>query len=81
MMYAQIAGAGDKIEDPSVAWPSSRKKILLGTVEITRLSANTPEEDKQLSFNSGNIPDGIEPADPMLTLRAKAYPISVKERQ
>jgi catalase len=81
MMYAQIAGAGDKIEDPSVAWPSGRKKILLGTVEITRLSANTPEEDKKLSFNSGNIPDGIEPADPMLTLRAKAYPISVKERQ
>lgn len=80
-MYAQVAGEGDKIEDPSVAWPLSRKKILLGTIEIDKLSDNTSTEDKVLSFNPRNIPDGIQTADPMLDFRSKAYPISVKERQ
>jgi catalase len=80
-MYAQIAEEGDKIEDPSIAWPQSRKKVLLGVIEINRLSDNTVEEDKRLSFIPNNIPTGIETADPMLDFRSKAYPISVKGRQ
>ena len=80
-LYAQIAEGGDNIEDPSVAWPASRKRVLLGVIEITRLAANTTVQDKSLSFIPNNIPDGIETADPMLNFRSKAYPISVKERQ
>lgn len=80
-LYAQVAEKGDKIEDPSIAWPDSRRRVLLGEVTITKLSENTPEEDKKFVLNPGNIPTGIEMADPMLELRAKAYPISVKERQ
>ena len=80
-MYAQIGEDGDKIEDPSIAWPPSRKKVLLGIVTITTLSPNTPEEDKALSFIPNNIPDGIKTADPMLDFRSTAYPISVKGRQ
>lgn len=49
-MYAQIAEKEDNVEDPSVAWPEGRKKVLSGVIEITKLSANTPEEDKNLSF-------------------------------
>ncbi len=80
-MYAEIAEEGDEIEDPSVAWPTTRKKVLLGTIEINKLATNTPEQDKALSFIPNNIPDGIETADPMLNFRSKAYPVSVKERQ
>ena len=80
-LYAQLAQDGDEIEDPSIAWPNDRKRILLGTVSITKLASNTPEEDKALFFIPNNIPDGIETADPMLDFRSKAYPISVKERQ
>ena len=80
-MYAQVAEEGDKTEDPSIAWPDSRRLIFLGIIEIRKLAANTPEEDKALSFSPNNIPDGIETADPMLDFRARAYPISVKERQ
>lgn len=80
-MYAQIAEEGDNIEDPSVAWPASRKKVLLGIIEITKLSENTSAEDKALFFIPSNIPEGIETADPMLDFRSKAYPISVKDRQ
>jgi catalase len=80
-LVAQIAEAGDKIEDPSIAWPASRKKVSLGVIELQRLAPNTPEQDKALSFSPNRIPDGIETADPMLDFRAKAYPISLKGRQ
>jgi catalase len=80
-LYAQVAEDGDKIEDPSIAWPDSRTRVLLGEIMLTKLTDNTTEEDKKFVLNPGNIPGGIEMADPMLELRAKAYPISVKERQ
>jgi len=80
-VYAQVAEPGDKIADPSIAWPAARTKILLGTITISKLSANTPERDKALAFSPTNLPDGITPADPMLTFRAKTYPISVQHRK
>jgi len=80
-MLAEIAEATDLIEDPSIAFPESREKILLGYLEIKSLTANTPEEDKALYFTPNNIPVGIEPADPMINFRSRAYPISVQERQ
>ncbi|HSU49258.1 MAG TPA: catalase, partial [Segetibacter sp.] len=80
-MYAQIAEDGDDIENPSVAWPETRKQVLLGVIELQKLASNTAEADKQLSFIPNNIPDGIATADPMLNFRSQAYPISVKERQ
>lgn len=79
--YAQIADKSDDIENPALAWPATRLRVLLGTVQIDRLAANTPEEDKATQFNPGNLPAGIEMADEMVKLRAGAYPISVKERQ
>jgi len=80
-MYAEIAEDGDAIENPSIAYPTNRKKVLLGYIEIKNLASNTVAEDKALSFSPNNIPDGIETADPMLNFRGRAYPISVKERQ
>ena len=78
--YAQMSEPGDTIDDPSVAWPESRKLALLGTISITRL-ADTREVDRQTLFLPGTAHPGIEPADPMLTLRNDAYPISFKQRQ
>ncbi len=80
-VYAQVADAGDKIADPSIAWPEARTKVLLGTITITKLGANTPEQDKGLAFSPNNLLDGITTADPMLDFRSKAYPISVQHRK
>lgn len=80
-MFAQLAGQNDVIDDPSVAWPDSREKVLLGVLEIDKISANSPEQDKALIFIPNNLPAGIETADPMLDFRAKAYPISLNGRQ
>jgi catalase len=78
---AQLAEPGDKVADPSIAWPDSRTRVRLGTIEVRALAPDTPSADRALAFSPANIPDGIEPADPMVTFRARAYPLSVKERQ
>jgi catalase len=80
-LYAQIAEAGDAIENPSLAWPNDRRRVLLGTITINHLADNSLQSDKALIYNPGNLPKGIEIADPMVADRAKLYPISVKERQ
>jgi catalase len=79
--YAQIAAAGDDIADPSTPWPESRKLVKLGTITIDREGPNTPLADKSLLFLPGTTPLGISPADPMLTIRNAAYPVSFAERR
>lgn len=79
--YAQLAAAGDKIEDPSIAWPESRTLVKLGVLNIARAVPDQTESDRSLLFLPGALPSGIEPADPMLIVRETAYPISYGERQ
>lgn len=80
-MYAQISEPGDSIGDPGIAWPNSRKLVLLGILNINRIAKNTMAQDKAMIFNPGNLPAGIEIADQMLKDRQQAYPISVAERR
>lgn len=80
-LYAQVAEVGDVIENPAIAWPSTRNKILLGTIEIKKVTENTPDEDKKLFFIPDHLPNGIAVADQMLKDRSRTYPVSVKARQ
>jgi catalase len=76
-----VAEASDKVEDPSIAWPETRKKVKLGTFSLTKQPADPDGAQRALLFRPGQPHPGVEPADPMLVLRNKAYPISFKERQ
>jgi catalase len=78
-LVLQIAGPGDKIDDPSVAWPDSRKKVELGTIAITKVTTESHTADKLL-FLPGAVVPGIEAADPMIAVRSAAYPISFARR-
>ncbi len=78
--YAQIAESGDAIENPSIAWPETRSLVHLGTLSIQAVVVQ-PNADKDLLFLPGRLSDGIETADPMLTMRQGAYPISFGQRQ
>jgi catalase len=78
--FAQLAEGGDAIEDPSVAWPESRKLVHLGTITIKAIDVR-PNADKELLFLPGRLCAGIETADPMLNVRNAAYPISFGQRQ
>ncbi|MDB5829530.1 MAG: hypothetical protein JWQ73_3750 [Variovorax sp.] len=79
--YAQIAESGDLTDDPSVAWPENRKLIKLGTVTINKLDEQQASTGKGLLFLPGRVGPGIEIADPMISIRHAAYPISFGERQ
>ena len=79
--YAQIAEAGDKVEDPAVAWPATRRRVKLGTFTLAKLPADPDTAQRQLLFLPGQDHPGVAAADPMLVLRNLAYPISFGERQ
>ena len=78
-LYAQVAEHGDRINDPSIAWPGNRKRVLLGRLEIKRLTANTAEEDRRLVFNPSNVPTGIETADMLSSFYSKAFRLSAEQ--
>ena len=76
-LHVQIAEDGDDPNDPSAQWPSGRRDVAVGTLEITELVA----EPKVLVFDPTSVVDGIELSDdPVLRFRAKAYTVSVDER-
>jgi catalase len=78
-LLLQVAEPGDKIDDPSIAWPESRKKVESGTIAITKSTTESHTEDKWL-FLPGAVTSGIEAADPMIAVRSAAYPISFVRR-
>jgi catalase len=78
-LLLQVAEKGDKIDDPSVTWPDTRKKVELGTIAITKATTESHTADK-LMFLPGAVLPGIEPADPMIAMRTAAYPISFARR-
>jgi catalase len=79
--YAQIAEKGDAVEDPSIAWPDTRKLVKLGTFSLTRQPSDLKTAERTLVFLVGQPHPGVEPADPMLVLRNTADPISFGQRQ
>jgi catalase len=79
--YAQLAESGDKVEDPSIAWPETRTLVKLGMISVERIAPDQTTAAKSLLFMPGTFPNGIEAADPMFAVRNAAYPISFGERQ
>ena len=79
-LVLEIAEQGDKLEDPSIAWPQTRGKVELGTIEITQALIDNAAADRQLLFNPGGLPPGIEAADPMIQVRSAVYLASYDRR-
>ena len=65
-LVVQLAQQGDKIDDPSIAWPDTRKTVVLGTITITKAVAASQAVEKKLLFVPGAVVPGIEAADPMI---------------
>jgi len=78
--FIQVAETGDPIEDPSASWPEDRHLVKLGTVRVDALASQSVKADESLLFLPGSTPPGIAIADPMLTIRNAAYPVSYAER-
>lgn len=80
-LVAQVAKDGDAVNDGSIAWPTDRELIELGTISLTKTPAEQVKSQKTLLFNPLLLPAGIEPsADPVLLARPGAYAISYTQR-
>ncbi|MEK6804226.1 MAG: catalase family peroxidase [Nitrospirota bacterium] len=81
-LLLQVAEKEDKIDDPSIAWPDSRKQVELGTITITitKAVADSHNAEKKLLFMPGALVPGIEAADPMVAARSASYIVSLSRR-
>ena len=80
-LMLQVAGKGDLIDDPSVAWPDSRQKVALGTISIDRPVPDSMAAEKTIVFMPNALPQGIAVEDQMVNFRSAAYGVSFSKRQ
>jgi len=52
----------------------------MGTLDITKVVADSQTAEKKLLFMPGTLVSGIEAADPMIAARSAAYTISATRR-
>jgi catalase len=80
-LLLQLSEEGEIIDDPSVAWPDTREKIELGTIDLTKTVDEALTAERALVFSPAKLPAGIEPADPMVRVRDAAYGVSYERRR
>ena len=80
-LYAQLANPGDPTNDGSIVWPADRKRVLLGTIRLTKVEPKQEELQRSLAFNPTFLTSGIELSDdPLVPLRSAVYALSVAHR-
>ena len=81
-LYAQLANPGDQTNDGSIVWPDDRKRVELGTINLTTVAPNNEELQRSLTFNPIYITSGIELSDdPLVPLRSAVYALSIAHRK
>ena len=80
-MIATIGEPGDTEDNPTLAWPDSRKKIKFGTLSIRAAMPQKGAECEPINFDPLVLADGIEASnDPVLLFRSPAYAVSFSRR-
>jgi catalase len=81
-MIVYVGEPGDPQDNPTLAWPESRRHFTAGTLDILQA---TPQQKgvacEPINFNPLVMADGIAPTnDPVLLFRAPAYGVSFAKR-
>jgi catalase len=77
----ELAQAGDKIDSATVPLPEGRKKVNLGLLKVTSVSADGGGPCLTITYNPMVMPKGVvASADPMLPARAAPYGVSLGRR-
>ena len=80
-MVASIGVAGDPEDNPTLAWPDTRKKVKIGTLSINSAMPQQGAECERINFDPLIMADGIAPTnDPVLRFRSPAYAVSFAKR-
>lgn len=77
-----VAEPGDAVDDPSQAWPSNRRQVVAGTLELDATQAQAGGACRDVNYDPTVLPDGIAPSDdPVLAARAGVYSQSYNRRE
>ncbi len=80
-MVVSIGEAGDPEDNPTLAWPETRKKVVVGTLSIMAAIPQKGAECQRINFDPLVMADGIAPTnDPVLRFRSPAYAVSFAKR-
>nr|HAS1763613.1 catalase [Enterobacter asburiae] len=78
----QLAQPGDPVDDPSQPWPEDRKQMVAGTLEVTRVEAQSTGACRDVNFDPSVVPAGVAVSDdPILNARSAAYSHSFSRRE
>ncbi len=80
-MELTLGQPGDEENNPTVYWPSDRKKIQAGVLTITQATPQTGAACEKINFDPLVMSDGLAPTnDPVLLFRSPAYANSYAKR-
>jgi catalase len=76
-----VADDSDEVNDPTVAWPEERERVVVGRLELTGPETGRETGDDILVMDPTRVTDGIELSDDeVLRFRPRAYSASVTRR-
>jgi catalase len=82
VLEMQLGEAGDDPKDPTVWWPDTRCKVVMGMLTVDALVDDQLEDCERLSFNPTRLVPGLACSDdPILLARREAYEVSCRRRQ
>jgi catalase len=77
-LEVRIADESDDVDDPSAEWPDERRRVIVGTLEITAID---DDADDSIIYDPMRLVDGIEASgDPVLAYRPGVYDLSYARR-
>lgn len=80
-MLVYVGEAGDPVDNPSLAWPESRRHFVAGTLAIKDATPQQGAACENINFDPLILADGIAPSnDPVLLFRSPAYAVSFGKR-
>ena len=80
-MVVYVGEPGDPLDNPSLAWPESRRHFVAGTLTISEAVPQRGAACENVNFDPLVIADGIAPSnDPVLLFRSPAYAVSFGKR-
>lgn len=80
-MLVTLGEPGDTEDNPTIAWPESRKQVKSGILTISSAKAQKGAECEKINFDPLVMGEGIAPTnDPILLFRSPAYAVSFAKR-
>jgi catalase len=80
-MLVYVGEPGDPLDNPSLAWPESRRHFVAGTLKILDAMPQHGAACENVNFDPLVLADGIAPTnDPVLLFRSPAYAVSFGKR-